>query len=144
MSNDRDWTSPEGRAELRRLSEKATPEHWEVERWDLDSGEFNYHIKAIYTKPDGILDLALIATTEGDFDHPKAKVDAELITAMRNSFSALLDRVDALEAAVTAAQWACDGDDGDPWCPWCENLAEEGHRDGCICRALLGLEPEEK
>lgn len=91
-----------GKAELRGILAAATPETWETERWDLDSGEFHYHIKAIYTDADGSTNLALIGTTENDLDHPKAKADATLMVAARNgALEQLLDRVDVLEVELS-------------------------------------------
>lgn len=83
----RDWTSLEGRAELRRLLARAAAPPWDLEMLSLGRVE-------IRCDGDSTL-LSLVATLGGG---TRNMADAELICAARSALLALLDALEAAEA----------------------------------------------
>jgi hypothetical protein len=86
-----DPTTPEGRAELRRLLDNATPAPWE--------GVPGFGTTAIYGQDH----------EPGEFVAQRVPIpDAKLIIRLRNTVPALLDALDQAEAALEQARKTAD------------------------------------
>ena len=150
-----DWTSPEGRAELRRLLKGGTAGPW----------------RSTWTDELVEEEATIIVSESGDsvvaamwWDGPWMAItepDAALIAAARNALPALLDRVEALEAAGFAhestaaalvshihinlelARWYLEAIDRERN-PDGYGIQDETELDRRVahCRAILGLETE--
>lgn len=94
---DRDWTSPEGKAELWKLLAGATGGRWFMGRHvptDCVSTTFEDHRSMCIV----VLPEILPTAPTGEFH--RRRCDLDLIAAARTALPALLDRIDTLEAHI--------------------------------------------
>jgi len=94
---DIDFTTPEGRAELRKLVERATPTPWATKREQTQYGHVTHVLSTRESElRPGLTGQEVIAANAAGFD-------AELIAAAVNALPALLDAAEKLERATEDA-----------------------------------------